>query len=112
MTRKLAGTAVAVLAIAAVSLGGCKSDEPAAAPATGATTPVATSEAPAPSPSESTAADNGVAKLSADAILKKATTALAAAKSFHVSGNDVDGGQKILVDLKIAGKDGIGQIAV
>jgi len=112
MTMKLAGTAVAVLAVAAVSLSGCKSDDPVAAPAPGITTPAATSEAPAPSPTESTAADNGVAKLSADAILKKATTALAAAKSFHVSGNDVDGGQKILVDLKIAGKDGIGQIAV
>jgi len=112
MTMKLAGRAVAVLAVAAVSLSGCKSDDPVAAPAPGVTTPAATSEAPAPSPSESTAADNGVAKLSADAILKKATTALAAAKSFHVSGNDVDGGQKILVDLKIAGKDGTGQITV
>jgi hypothetical protein len=117
MTMKLAGTAVAVLAVAAVSLSGCKSDDTKATPPAGATTPAGSdaagsSPAPAPSPSESTAADNGVAKLSADAILKKATTALIAAKTFHVAGNDVEDGQKVSVDLKIAGKDGIGQLSI
>ena len=110
MTMKSTGTAVAVLAVAAVSLGGCKSNDTTAAPAAGAATTTAATAAPAPS--ESTAADNGVAALGADAILKKATTALAAEKTFHMAGSDVEDGQKVSVDLKIAGKDGAGQLTL
>ena len=110
---KLTGTAVAVLAVAAVSLSGCKSADSTASPAA-STSAAGTSAAaaPSPTPSASTAADNGVAALGADAILKRATTALAAAKSFHAAGSDIEDGQKVAVDLRIAGKDGVGELAI
>jgi hypothetical protein len=85
--------ALVPLIAAAALLAGC-------ATGTG-TTPAATTAAPA---------GNGVAALSADEILAKAKTALAAAKSFHVKGEKVESGASTKVDLKFAGTSLAGTI--
>jgi hypothetical protein len=79
--------------VAAALLAGCAAKTDSAAPAT--------TTAPA---------GNGVAALSADEILAKAKTALAAAKSFHVKGEETSSGSKTKVDLKFSGKDFSGTV--
>src|SRR4051812_2215452 len=94
--------ATAVVAVLAASVGGCGGTDVAPSPA-GTTSAVA---AATPTPSASTPADNGVAKLGATEILKKSAAAVAAAKSFHMTGTGVEDDQKMAIDIKVAGKDG------
>ncbi|WP_433366921.1 hypothetical protein ACQPZX_38670 [Actinoplanes sp. CA-142083] len=108
MTIKLTGSVIAALAVAAVSLSGCNNDDAVASPQAD----TASVAAATPSPTASTPADNGVAALSADEILKRTTAALADVKSFHAAGSGVEDGQKMAVDVKIAGKDSVGWLTV
>ena len=74
------------IALAAALVAGCntKSDE--------ATTPPA-------------ASDNGVASLTADEILARATTALNSAQSFKAKGEITSDGNKVGIDMQFSGKD-------
>ncbi|HEX6869951.1 MAG TPA: hypothetical protein VF163_02540 [Micromonosporaceae bacterium] len=86
--------ALVPVAIAAALVGGC-----------------ATTGDPAANPSSSTTqTSNGVADLTADEILAKAKTALAAAKSFHVKGETTEEGAAAKIDMKFAGKDFAGTV--
>jgi hypothetical protein len=76
------------IALAAALVAGCSTKSGGE----GTTTP------PAPS-------DNGVASLTADEILARATTALASAKSFKVKGDATDDGTKVSLDAQFSGKD-------
>ncbi len=51
------------------------------------------------------ATDNGVASLSAEEILARATTALANAKSFKAKGDITSDGTKVSIDMQFSGKD-------
>jgi hypothetical protein len=74
------------IALAAALVAGCntKSDE--------GTTPPA-------------ASDNGVAGLTADEILARATTALNSAQSFKAKGDMTSDGTKVSIDMQFSGKD-------
>jgi hypothetical protein len=83
---------VAILATAATLLGGCgskKDDKPSAS---------ASAASPAP-------ADNGVAALTADAILAKAIAALKKAGSFHMTGTMKNEGGEMVLDMKVSGQN-------
>ncbi|MFC8297261.1 hypothetical protein [Micromonospora orduensis] len=61
---------------------------------------------------ESTApADNGVAALAPNEALQRATTAVKNAKSYHLVGDIDNDGQKMTLDLKVAGSDLGGQVS-
>jgi hypothetical protein len=81
------------IALAAALVAGCntKSDP-------GTTTPPA-------------ASDNGVANLSADEILARATTALNNAKSFKAKGEMDSDGTKVTIDMQFSGKDFKGNLS-
>ncbi len=51
------------------------------------------------------ATDNGVANLTADEILARATTALASATSFKAKGDITSDGTKVSLDVQFSGKD-------
>jgi hypothetical protein len=80
---------------AAALLAGCATNNNTTAPA--ATTPPA---------------GNGIAALSADEILAKAKTALAAAKSYHVKGQATSDGSLFKADIAFAGKDFGGTVQI
>lgn len=63
------------------------------------------------SPAAPSPTDNGVAALEPDAILAKATAALRAAKSFSLKG-EIKDEQKIEIDIKVAGDDVQGTLAL
>jgi hypothetical protein len=54
----------------------------------------------------------GVAALSADEILKKATTALQAAKSVRIKGEGGSGAQRFAIDLRYAGDTSTGTLGI
>jgi len=58
-----------------------------------------------------TPADNGVAALSANEILQKATTALKDQESIHMKGAGKEDGEAVEIDLKIKGDDVAGTVA-
>ncbi|HEY2949593.1 MAG TPA: hypothetical protein VGJ53_14570 [Micromonosporaceae bacterium] len=64
----------------------------------------------APKPKSTAPTDNGVAALSPNEILDKATAALESAKSYRVKGDIDTDGQKMSLDFKISGKDLLGSI--
>ncbi len=76
------------IALAAALVAGCKTDSGGGGTAT-------------PPP----ATDNGVANLSADEILARATTALASAKSFKAKGDIMSDGTKVSIDVQFSGTD-------
>src|SRR5690349_21692028 len=89
---------VAVLATAATLLGGCgskKDDKPAAS-------------ASAASPAS---ADNGIAALTADAILAKATAALKKVGSFHMKDTMKNEGGDMSLDMKVSGQNHAGSVS-
>ena len=94
--RSTLAVTVAALAVLAA---GCQSTDN-----TGSAAAAPTSVAP------STPAGNGIAALTADEILTKAKAALVAAKSFHVKGTTIEDGEKLTVDIKVAGKDVVGSL--
>jgi hypothetical protein len=89
---------ISSLAVAVLALAGCQSTsgDPAKAGS-------ATSAAPA---------DNGVAALAADEILKRAEAAVVQGKSFSAKGELVQDGQASDVDFKFSGTDFIGSMSV
>jgi hypothetical protein len=105
VTRNLG---IAVAAIAAVLAGGCaNNDGNSAGVAEPTTAPVSAVAATSAAP-----ADNGVAALSADEILKRAKAAVIRTKSYHLKGSTTDDGQKISMDFKFAGKDLTGTLGM
>jgi hypothetical protein len=70
----------------------------------------ATANPPATPPTSTGPVDNGVSALAPADIVTKMQTALAAAKSFHMTGSATDNGQKVNFDLKFSGKDFVGTI--
>jgi hypothetical protein len=87
------------VAVAAAILAGCATK-----------TPTTSSPTSTPVPSATTVADNGIAALSAEEILAKATQALAAVPGAHAKGEMNDKDQKARVDVTIAGGQGKGTI--
>ncbi|MEU8817559.1 hypothetical protein [Actinoplanes sp. NPDC048796] len=100
---KFRPTAVVPLVLAsALALTACGSKDDTAS----GTKPAApVSAAPAAS---SAPAASALDALTGEQILKKAQAALKSAKSYHVAGTMVDEGEKISLDLKIAGTDTVG----
>src|SRR5262245_27626796 len=80
------------LAAGLALLGACASKDPAPSSST-------------PAPAVTTPAGNGVADLEAKAIMEKAQQALAAQKSYRFSGELSEEGQKVKMDVTIAGDD-------
>jgi hypothetical protein len=66
----------------------------------------------APTSSGSSAAGQGVAALSADEILKKATAALQAAGSVRIKGEGGTGSERFAIDLRYAGANSTGTLGV
>jgi hypothetical protein len=101
-TRTIKLATVTLAATAAVLLTGCQNngnaegDSPA--PAAASATP-------------STAADNGVAALTADQILERARTALRGTTSYRIKGTMTSEGQRAALDFKTSGKDLSGSMA-
>jgi len=79
------------VALAAALLAGCTTSTPQTTPTT----------APA---------DNGVSALPAAEILNRATTALINAKSFHVKGEVISGGETVKADVQLSGNNGKGTL--
>ena len=79
------------VALAAALLAGCTTSTPQTTPTT----------APA---------DNGVSALPAAEILNRATTALINAKSFHVKGEVISGGETVKADVQLSGDNGKGTL--
>ena len=69
-----------------------------------------TATPPATAPTSTGPADNGVSALAPADIVTKMQSALASAKSFHMTGSFTDSGQKVDFDLKFSGKDFVGTI--
>ncbi len=63
-------------------------------------------------PESAAPTDNGVAALEAQAIVDKAVAALGTAKSFSMKGEIDTEGEKIAIDLKVAGKDVLGALTL
>lgn len=63
-------------------------------------------------PAASSAADNGVANLAPDEILKKAAAALDKAGSYRIKGEVTSDGEKMSMDVKTKGKDVIGAVSL
>jgi hypothetical protein len=70
------------------------------------------SGSPAPTSSGSSAAGQGVAALSADGILTKATAALRAADSVRIKGEGGTGAERFSIDLRYAGDNSTGMLGV
>jgi hypothetical protein len=94
---KMLRSVAVVAATAALVLSGCTK------------TPAPASPKPAVS---SAPADNGVAALSADEILERATQALVDVKSFRMAGTVVEGNEATKIDFKISGDDLLGTMTV
>jgi hypothetical protein len=101
--------AVAALAVAVTALAGCQGDQaaPAQSAPTQAAAPAVSSAPASPAP-----ADNGIASLEADEILKRAKTALKEAGSFRAKGSGAADGQDIAIDLRVSGKDFAGTMTM
>ncbi|GIJ25154.1 lipoprotein [Micromonospora qiuiae] len=66
----------------------------------------------APTPSSTAPASNGIADQTAEEILAAATEALKKAGSYQIKGEAVDDGDKLSMDLRIAGDDLAGTIGM
>ncbi|MFF0154929.1 hypothetical protein [Micromonospora sp. NPDC005203] len=62
-------------------------------------------------PASNAPADNGVAALAPNEALQRATTAVKNAKSYRLTGDIADDGQKMTLDFKMTGSDLTGQIS-
>jgi hypothetical protein len=91
---------VVPIAIAGTLLAGCGGQAKSGTPAPSA---AAASTAPA---------GNGVADLTADEILTKATAALKKARSFQLKGDMVENGDKMSVDVKVQDKNLLGSMTM
>jgi len=70
------------------------------------------STAAPPSVTPSTAADNGVAALPADQILRRAQTAVKGATSYRINGDMKSAGQRATIEFQIRGSDLSGSLAM
>jgi hypothetical protein len=104
-------TAVAILAVAALLLGGCQGTTDADPPAPAADIAADVNEGGDAWATEQPVVGNGVSALPADEIVRRARTALHQAKSFHATGTlygkhaTVNNGQPNGVSLDVVGKN-------
>ncbi|MET9312073.1 hypothetical protein ABZX12_09625 [Kribbella sp. NPDC003505] len=111
-------TAGAMVGVLVVLLAGCKGSDPATSDALGATptpTPAATSAAPsskAPPTTPAGTPTSDIAGLSASKILDKTQAAAKAATSVRMKGALSDGGDRIVLDIRLAKTGGQGTMSI